>query len=80
MNNALAPERDARRSALHALLERGLAEHPEHEPLALLLFELRMAEAERRAAARELAERFAALPGSDPRWQDALKSARATQP
>jgi hypothetical protein len=76
LTNALAPERNARREALHALLERGLAEHPEHEPLALLLFELRMAEPERRTAARELAERFAALPGADPRWQDALRAAR----
>jgi len=76
LHNALAPERNARRAALHALLERGLAEHPEHEPLALLLFELRIAEPERRAAARELAERFAALPGTDPRWQEAAKAAR----
>jgi hypothetical protein len=77
LHNALAPERNARRAALHALLERGLAEHPEHEPIALLLFELRMAEPERRPAARELAERFAVLPGTDPRWQDAVKAARA---
>lgn len=74
MNNALGPERDTRRAALHALLERGLSEHPENEPIALLLFELRMAEPERRAAARELAQRFAAMPGSDTRWQDALRS------
>lgn len=77
LHNALAPERNARRAALHTLLERGLAEHPEHEPIALLLFELRMAEPERRPAARELAERFAVLPGTDPRWQDAVKAARA---
>jgi hypothetical protein len=76
MHNALAPERDARRAALHALLERGLAEHPEHEQIALLLYELRMAEPERRAEARKLAEHFAALPGTDPRWQDALKVPR----
>jgi hypothetical protein len=76
LNNALAPERNARRQALHTLLERGIAEHPEHEQLALVLFELRMAEPERRASARELAERFAALPGTDPRWQDALRAAR----
>lgn len=76
MNNALAPERNARRQALHDLLERGLAEHPEHEGIALVLFELRMAEPERRAAARELAERFAKLPGSDPRWQRAVTAAR----
>jgi hypothetical protein len=77
LHNALAPERNARRAALHALLERGLAEHPEHEPIALLLFELRMAEPERRPAARELAERFAVLPGTDPRWHEAVKAARA---
>lgn len=77
LNNALAPERNARRQAWHSLLERGLAEHPEQEQLALVLFELRMAEPERRAAARALAERFAALPGADPRWQDAVKAARA---
>jgi len=77
LHNALAPERNARRAALHALLERGLSEHPEHEPIALLLFELRMAEPERRPAARELAERFAALPGTDLRWQEAVKAARA---
>ena len=76
MHNALAPERDARRAALHALLERGLAEHPEHELIALLLYELRMAEPDRRAEARKLAEHFAALPGSDPRWQDAVKAPR----
>jgi len=76
LNNALAHERDARRSELHVLLERGLAEYPEHESIALLLFELRMADGERRDSARELAERFAALPGSDPRWQDALKALR----
>jgi hypothetical protein len=76
MHDQRASERAAQRASLSALLEQAVSEHPEHEPLAALLFDLQLSEAASAPAALALAERFAALVGADPRWAERVRAAR----
>lgn len=76
MRDLSSQERSIARAALRALFERAHGEHPEHEVIAQLVLELRMSEPELLAGALELAERFAALPGADPRWAEKAENIR----
>jgi hypothetical protein len=66
---------EAERGELRAVLDGALREHPEHEHLAQLAYELDLQEGAYIARAQALAERFAKLAGTDPRWPQRARAA-----